>query len=548
MIAQLDRAAKANGAAIATLDAVSYRYPDADRPVVEQCSWEIPEGAFQLVVGRSGSGKSTLLRMLNGLVPHFSGGTFGGSVVIDGDSTRQHGPRSLSRHVGFVFQDPEAQVLGSSVEEDIAFALEQRGVPPATMRKRVEELLDLLSITPLRDRKPETLSGGERQRVAIAGALALHPKLLVLDEPTSQLDPWGAEDVLASLSRLNDDLGLTIVLAEHRLERLLHRVDGVRSLLSDGGESAMQPQEFVRMAEPVALPPVSRLGAALGWDPIPLTIKEGRRVVSGIRLPEPDSSMRSVNNGNVVLRARGLGIKHGSRWILRDVDLDLHEGELVALIGRNGSGKTTLLRSLLGHHPLAEGEVRIGGLEPGERNPATIGRQIGYLPQQATVMLFAETVRDELLYSARRRGITIDVDAVLSSVGLEGKADRHPRDLSGGEQERLAMAIVLTGNPKALVLDEPTRGMDAWRKTELARMLADYRKRGGAVIMATHDVELVAAMADRVVMLGDGEVIASDLPASVLGGSLTFTTQTQLLFGNQWLTPEMVLDAVEAAP
>ncbi len=529
---------------IARLERVSYRYPAEPRPAIDRCSWDIDDGAFVLVAGRSGSGKSTLLRTLNGLVPHFSGGQFGGSVVVCGESTRGNGPGRMSRHVGFVFQDPEAQVLAGRVDEDIAFALEQRGTPTGTMRKRVEELLDLLSIAALRDRDPATLSGGERQRVAIAGALALHPRLLVLDEPTSQLDPWGAEDVLAALARLNDDLGLTIVVAEHRLERLLQRVDAVHEVRDGAAGDAMAPTEFARRADPVALPGVVRVGRALGWEPLPLTVKAGRRHAAGLTLPEPPRDTRSA--GNAVLRADAVGVRHGRRWVLRDVDLEVREGELVALIGRNGSGKTTLLRALLGHHPLASGDRSVASLFENAPDPTAIGRHIGYLPQQATAMFFAESVRDELTYTARQREVAIDIETTLRQVGLDGMQDRHPRDLSGGERERLALAIMLVGDPAALLLDEPTRGMDAWRKADLVRILDAYRRRGGAVLMATHDVDLVAESADRVVMLGDERVIADGPPEEVLGGSLTFTTQTQLVFGDAFLTAEQAVAAASS--
>ncbi len=530
---------------VARLDRVSYRYPSEQRAAIDRCSWSIADGSFVLVAGRSGSGKSTLLRTLNGLVPHFSGGQFGGAVTVCGTSTRGNGPGRMSRHVGFVFQDPETQVLAGRVDEDIAFALEQRGTPLGTMRKRVEELLDLLSIAPLRDRDPATLSGGERQRVAIAGALALHPRLLVLDEPTSQLDPWGAEDVLAALARLNDDLGLTIVVAEHRMERLLHRVDAVHEVRAAAASEAMTPAEFARHVDPVALPGISRVGRSLGWVPVPLTVKAGRRRAAGMALDAQPRGSRPL--GTAVLRARGVGVRHGKRWVLRNIDLDLRMGELVALIGRNGSGKTTLLRALLGHHPLTSGDVAIAGQGGSTLDTASIGRRVGYLPQQATAMLFAETVRDELLYTARQRDVVIDVEDALGQVSLAGMADRHPRDLSGGERERLALAIMLVGDPVALVLDEPTRGMDAWRKADLARILGDYRRRGGAVLMATHDVDLVAEAADRVVMLGDEQVIAEGSPEDVLGGSLTFTTQTQLVFGDAFLTPGQVIDAAKKA-
>jgi energy-coupling factor transport system ATP-binding protein len=368
--------------------------------------------------------------------------------------------------------------------------------------------------------------------------------MLVLDEPTSQLDPWGAEDVLASLARLNDDLGLTIVIAEHRLERLLHRVDVVHHLGAhgNGAGNALTPREFAASADPIALPGVTRSGIGLAWEPVPLTVKEGRRLARGTALP-PAPVIERPAPGEHVIQARGLDLRHGKRAVLRNVDLDLHQGELVALIGRNGSGKTTLLRSLLGHHAPAAGEVTIAGQRGRGLDAAAIGRRVGYLPQQATAMLFAETVRDELLYTARQRGTEVDLTAMLGMVGLEGMENRHPRDLSGGERERLALAIMLTGEPEALLLDEPTRGMDAWRKAELIRILGDYRRHGGAVLLATHDVDLVAEAADRVVMLGDERIIAEGAPEDVLGGSLTFTTQTQLVFGDAWLTPGQVVAA-----
>lgn len=537
-----------SGAQAATADIrdVSYRYPDAEALSIDRCTWRIGQGEFLLVAGRSGSGKSTLLRTLNGLVPHFSGGHFAGTVAVKGRSTHAHGPNQMSGHVGFVFQDPESQLLASKVDEDIAFSLEQRGMAISTIRKRVEELLDLLSISHLRHRDPATLSSGERQRVAIAGAMALHPDLLVLDEPTSQLDPWGGEDVLTSLSHLNEDLGLTIVLAEHRMERLLHRVDGVRWV--EAGASAdevVPPQAFVQVANPRVLPAVARLGLGLGWNPVPLTVKDGRKQAAATSVsPSGKPPISRSHLGEVVLSCQGVQAEHDCDTVLEDVYLDVKQGEIAALMGRNGSGKTTLLRTISGHHVATRGEIHIGERSIKDMVPSEIGRIVGYLPHQPASMVFAERVVDELRYTARQRGVSIDVSSLLDRFGLGGQENQHPRDLSGGEQERLALAIMLIGEPKALLLDEPTRGMDAWRKADLVSMLRAYCDRGGAVLLATHDVELVAEAADRVVMLGDRSVIAHGATTSVLGGSLTYTTQTQLVFGDQWLTPNSVISAM----
>ncbi len=269
-----------SGAAAAVLRGVSYRYPERTAFALRGIDWTIEAGSFVVVTGPSGSGKSTLLRCLNGLVPHFSGGELGGQALVAGLDTREHGPRVLSQHVGFVFQDPEAQLVTTRVDDELAFGMEQRGVPPLTMRKRVEEVLDLLGIADLLQREVTTLSGGERQRVAVAAALALQPSILVLDEPTSQLDPWGAESVLAALSRLNEELGLTIVLAEHRLERVMARADVLRYLPDPGmlGFEGNLRDVMVKM-EADFLPPLVQIARDRGWRPLPLTIKEGRAAV-----------------------------------------------------------------------------------------------------------------------------------------------------------------------------------------------------------------------------------------------------------------------------
>lgn len=532
----------------AAMSHVRYSYPNETQLILDDLSWEIDEGAFALLIGRSGTGKSTLLRCLNGLVPHFSGGTFGGAVQVGSLDTRLKAPRDLARHVGFVFQDPEAQMLTDRVDDEIAFGLEQQGVALPTMRKRVEEMLDLLGIAHLRDRSPATLSGGERQRVAIAAAMATHPRVLVLDEPTSQLDPWAAEEVIAAVSRLNDDLGLTIVLAEHRLERVLSHADIVRLLSPGGGVADGTPHEIARILNPVALPSVSALARELEWNDIPLTIKEARyharmrALVRRLSSHTPPRSLRSI--GEPILQLRGGTSSHGRHVVFRDISLDVHSGEFVALMGRNGSGKTTLLRAILGFQPLTAGRLSFIGKEQTGERTGSLGGAIGYVPQQPSSLFFHERLADELHYTARQRGVDVDIPAVLELVGLEWAADRHPADLSVGERQRAAIATVLAGQPRMLALDEPTRGMDPWHKGQLMRVLERVRDRGVGLLMATHDVEMVADVADRVILLGDGTVVAEGTPEEVLSGSLSFTTQVNKVFGEGWLSTRQVLAAL----
>ncbi len=547
-------ATPATGASIVSLDRVSYWYPNAEAPALRDFEWQVAAGAFVTVTGPSGSGKSTLLRCLNGLTPHFSGGSFDGLVTVAGQDTRQYSPRVLARTTGFVFQDPEAQFVAGRVEDELAFGMEQLGVPALTMRKRVEEVLDLLGIAALRARDIATLSGGERQRVAVATALALQPTILALDEPTSQLDPWGAEEVIAALTRLNEDLGLTVVLAEHRLERVVSHSDRL-TVLDRGGTLAYDgpPRVTLERVDVETLPPLISLSRRLNWQPLTLSIKEGRLahrndVTEGRvpALPPPDPSPAS---GTAVVSLQGVSAGWSRRDVLRDIDLDLRPGELIALMGRNGSGKTTLLRLVAGFHRPERGRVLVGGRDAARLHPAEIAQQVGYLPQNPSSLFFAETLGAELEFTLKHHhGGGRDPDETLAGLGLAHAVQRNPRDLSGGERERAALAAVLVGAPGVLLLDEPTRGMDAKRKRALAGILAGLRAGGVAILLATHDVELVAEVATRVVLLGDGRVVADGGPREVLSGSLTFATAINKLYGDGFLTPEDVLAGLGMIP
>jgi energy-coupling factor transport system ATP-binding protein len=496
-----------------TYGGVTFWYPDAPRAALDRIELAVDAGEILLVVGASGSGKSTLLRAANGLVPHASGGRLAGDVVVFGRSTRSHRPRELADVVGFVHQDPEAQFVVEHVERDIAFALENLGHDPHAMRRRVEEVLDALGIAHLRDRLPSTLSGGERQRCAIAGAIAATPAALVLDEPTSQLDPQGADDVLAAVTRLNADLGTTVLLAEHRLERAAPLADRAVVVEAAGVAVPPGPPGAVVSTYPGA-PAVTGLGRLLGWDPPPLTVRDARRLAAAETLPTPlgDDSAAAVGAaapGEPLVSARDLGVDLGGRSVLRDVSLEVARGEVVSLLGRNGSGKTTLLRSLAGLQPPASGRVVRAG-------------EVAYVPQDPNTLLFAPTVRAEVQETLRLLGRRDhgDVDRWLDALGLTGLGDRHPRSLSGGERQRVAVAAVAVGGADVLLLDEPTRGMDARSRDALERALRAHAGRGGAVVLATHDVELAARAATRAVVLGDGDVVAAGAARDVLSGSL----------------------------
>ena len=363
-----------------------YSYPNQQRAALNGVSLNIPAGEFVLLTGPSGAGKSTLLRALAGLVPHFSGGRISGGISVDGRDPIAGGPKQLSQTVGFVFQNPEAQTIVDQVESEIAFALENAAIAPAEMRVRVEEVLQLLELAPLRDRALHTLSGGERQRVAIAAALALRPRVLALDEPTSQLDPQSAADVLHALVRLNEDLGLTIVLAEHRLERVLRYAERVVALehgrvVADG----YTPEVLEQMPQ---LPPLATLARRLSWSPLPVTVKEGlnfaRRLQSGRPVGQDCNLVQrcdgagptTAGRGPQVLKAEGIRFAYGRKPALNGVDLQVGEGEAVVLMGRNGSGKTTLLRCLVGLLQAQNGTIEVAGRAIKGRSVADICRDV----------------------------------------------------------------------------------------------------------------------------------------------------------------------------
>ncbi len=523
-------------------DHLTYCYPGAESPVLHDLSLDIEEGEFLLVMGPSGAGKSTLLRCLNGLVPHFYGGTVAGQVSVAGRNPVALGPRGMADLVGFVLQDPEAQFVVDKVEDELAFALENQGLDPIVMRKRVEEALDQLNIAPLRQRSVNTLSGGERQRVAIAAVMTLQPRVLVLDEPTSQLDPQAAEEVLDTLVKLNQDLGLTIVLSEHRLERVVQYVDRILYLPGDG-EPPLLDQPRAVLGQVDFAPPLIALAKALDWSPLPLTIKQGRQFARQITAPKTQGARHDARitkrQSAISISVRGLGYSYNGHAALQNVSLDVCQGEFVALMGRNGAGKTTLFKHLVGLLKPDQGQVQI--MEPGSRR-AMDTRQVtieeliqvvGYVPQNPDALLFNDTVRKELDFTRRGHGLPPgEYDELLAILTLTTHVDRYPRDLSVGERQRVALASILVAEPRILLLDEPTRGLDYQQKAALATFLLHEKARERTILMATHDVELVANCADRVVLLGDGQVVVDGPVRQVMSESLVFASQINKLFGD----------------
>ena len=527
------------------LERVSVTYPDAAFPVLREVDVTLPEGELCLVLGRTGAGKSTLLGTINGLVPHFTGGTLSGRVLVDGRDTRTHPPRELADVVGVVGQDPLAGFVTDTVEEELAYGMEQLALPADVMRKRVEETLDLIGLADLRSRALRDLSGGQQQRAAIGAVLTSHPRILVLDEPTSALDPTAAEEVLAAITRLVHDLGITVVMAEHRLERVLQYADRVLFLPGDGSARTGLPADM--MTADVPSPPVVQLGRLAGWQPLPLSVRDARRHAAPLRERLGTVSPRaSTTAGSVALRAKNVGVRYGDVIAVRDVDLDLARGQVVGLMGRNGAGKSSLLWALQGAGRRSAGIVDVEGVDPGAQSAHEARALVGLVPQSAADLLYLETVADELTQADAESGRPAgSASELLDELMPELARDLHPRDLSEGQRLALVLAIQLVAEPAVVLLDEPTRGLDYDAKARLAVVLQGLAGKGHAVVVSTHDVEFVATSCERVVVLADGEIVADGPTRDVVLSSPTFAPQVaKVLSPTPWLTVADVADAL----
>ncbi len=535
------------GALMIKFSNVSLIYPNSTTTVLENLNLEISEGEMVLVIGPTGSGKSSLLRLINGLVPHHTGGILAGDVSVAGISTQSVKPGGMAHLIGIVGQNPLNGFVADTVEEELAFGMEALNLQSDVMRKRVEEVLDLLSLAPLRNRSIATLSGGEQQRVAIAAALVAHPKVLVLDEPTSALDPIAAEEVLSILHRLVHDLSLTVVIAEHKLERVIQFADRILYINGEGGTKVGTPEEIL-MDSPIA-PPIVHLAKALGLKEIGVSVREMRRMTQVLRAKDylaPTSS--TITGDSKIITVENLGITYSGHSALKSISASIHNNEIVAVMGRNGAGKTSFLKAIAGINQPNSGKVRVLALNPQSLKGKDRRRTIGFIPQEPSDLLYGQSVRVECTQADVDNDVAKGTTAALLNQLVPGiSLHMHPRDLSEGQRLGLALSVVLSANPEILILDEPTRGLDYQAKCELVRILIAFAQSfNKCVVLATHDVELVADLATRVIFIADGEIVADGSALDVLLSSPAFAPQVaKVMAPHPWLRVADVVAAIE---
>lgn len=537
--------------AVIKIKDLTYYYPNTSKPSLDKINLEIPEGQFVMVVGGSGSGKSSLVRAIAGLIPDFHGGNYGGGVYLDNKELRQMDRRTIVNTVGMVFQDPESQLVMSNVEQEIVFGMENMGLSNDLMKRRLIEVTSAVGLANYLNSFIPELSGGEKQKVALASVLAMQPEILLLDEPTSQLDPVASEEILSIIKRLNEENGITVILVEQRLERCFHLAD--RILVMDKGQIVSDHHAPDAMAywalqnNSPFIPPLAKLFASAQYPEIPTTVKQGREMLkpyyqhykskAGASIvPKQKTEIWEIGRDEAVLDIRDLWFTFANgNEVLKNINLQIKPCDFTVIMGGNGAGKTTLLKNINGLLKPGRGAVKVLGKDTKKLSVEEIAPFVAYLGQDPNDYLFLPTVREELAFTLKNlnlpdNGISREI---LSRLKLNSYEEVNPRDLSTGERQRVALASVLVTRPKLLLLDEPTRGLDYQLKSELGDILQQLQTQGTTIIVITHDVEFAAEYAANIVLMAEGSIIASGSKYEILSDSLFYSPQINKLFNDK---------------
>lgn len=505
---------------------LSFTYKTRLQPSLSRINLTINAGDFILCTGPTGCGKSTLLKSFNGLIPHEIGGVLEGGVRVNGMDSRDASVAELSRTVGLMFQNPDDQIFSTTVEDEVGFALENMGMDRSSIKHRVAETLAWVGLSGRETGSVHALSGGERQRLALAAVLAVRPQLLALDEPISQMDPRGAAELLKVLQKLNQELGMTVVVVEHRLHEVMPICKQVL-VMDEGGlvwqgtrqEAFRDPEVFLRMGLriPQAVHICHRLGVAVESETITETVcalKQAYPDCESAERPVEKEPLKAPQAHAVDIEALEFRYEPKGRKILKGINLKIPAGQFVALMGNNGAGKSTLLHHICGLLRTQKGQVRVRG-----KQIKALERSVGMVMQNPDLMLFNASVEEEVTFGLRHANagsrLRPDWRNLLEGIGLSGLEERFPLALSQGQRVRVAIASLLACGPEVLLLDEPTTGQDLGHIDDIIALLQNYTTQGGTVIFCTHDTEVAARYADRAVVMTGGGIVADASPEEV---------------------------------
>lgn len=516
------------------IDNITYWYPECSKPAIQDVNLCIKQGELVLLVGPSGCGKSTLLRLINKLVPDYYGGKIKGNVYLWGKDIKSHSRREIASGVGMVYQHPEKQIVLQDVERELAFGLENLNTDINKMKRNVSEVISFLNLGGIRERSSMNLSGGEKQKLAIGSVIAMDPEVIIFDEPISQLDPIAAEEVLNCISRLNREMGKTIIMAEQRLDKCFEMADRV-IFMEDGriigeGSGNHIPKSITQRC---FLPVIPYIFRSAEWPSVPLNVKEARRQIIDQDCTSISVSGEVKSSACPVLQASNISFGYNKiNKVVKNINLSLNKGELLTVMGENGAGKSTLFKIISGLVDNYKGQVRINGKNLKEMDTKERVKTIGYLSQNPNDYLGRDTVFDEVAYTLRNIGEydAHRVDKMLLRMDLEYLRNKNPRDLSGGEKQRTALACTMIAEPEVLILDEPTRGMDWNSKESLGRYLRELCSSGTSVVLITHDVDFAADYTDSIALMFDGSIIASGECSEMVKDAIYYSPQAAKVF------------------
>lgn len=538
MYTTCSRRERGHAMALIEIENVSFRYPDEKLETLNHINLSILEGSFTVLCGASGSGKTTLLRHLKKELQPV--GTCTGCILYDGIALNKWSDARIVEEIGMVFQHPDEQIVMDTVWHEMAFSLENRGYPPKTIRTRTAEMAQLFGLESLMHQSVHHLSGGQKQLLNLASILVLEPRVLLLDEPTSQLDPVAAKEFLQMLKRLNEEYSMTIILSEHRLEDAFPLADQV--VMMEKGKIRYQgmPEEVCReiflqndLTHFNYLPVMTKLCLTMAETTpsfFPLTVRDGKRWFHSIPLLEvKQKKAASKVMKELLLECKEVSFQYSKEQVqvLKQLSLSVYKGEFLAILGGNGAGKSTLLKAMLGLLQPQRGRVRFKGKKISQIKETVRFRQIGYLAQNPLLYFAHDTVKAELEFAAKQSSssnVSEEVERLIDLLELASVLDKHPYDLSGGQQQKAALAIVLLSHPDILLLDEPTKGMDVISKQQLAVILESLQKEGLTIVSVTHDIEFAAKQATRCALLFDGAVTSEGTPREFFCHHYFYTT------------------------